>query len=88
MVPLGPCTYDYTLLPVRALQQAPIALQPHQAPCILQLLQPHVLLPYCHHCWVKLPAMQLALRVGVVDQVCNGASTLQTETQDKCICQW
>lgn len=52
----------------------------HQASCILQVLQPHVLLPNGHHCWVKLPAMHLTLRVEMVNQVSNGASTLHSHT--------
>ena len=50
----------------------------HQAPCILQLLQPHVLLPHCQHCWVQLPAMHLAIRVEVVHQVGYRTGTLRT----------
>jgi hypothetical protein len=52
----------------------------YQAPCILQVLQPHVLLPNSHHCWVKLPAMHPTLRVQAMHQVSNGASTLHSHS--------
>jgi hypothetical protein len=45
---------------------------------MLQVLQPHVLLPNSHHCWVKLPAMHPAPRVEMTNQVSNGACTLHS----------